>query len=90
MPTPKSLKIRRKILLFRGALLLAWAFVAFGWVWFTPSLDFKIGDWRVNFWMAAQGSLLFFLLITVLNAWVVNRWEAQIQVEEAKGTGSPP
>jgi putative solute:sodium symporter small subunit len=50
-------------------------------------LDFTIGDWTLNFWVAAQGSILFFLLITVVNAWLVNRWEKEVQDEEAQ---APP
>ncbi|MBP6276821.1 MAG: DUF4212 domain-containing protein [Limnohabitans sp.] len=82
--SPKSLSIRRKIRVFTGCLLGVWALVAFGWVWFARALDFKIGDWTFNFWMAAQGSLLVFLLLTVVNAWCVNRWEKEQQDEEAK------
>ncbi|MBP6221193.1 MAG: DUF4212 domain-containing protein [Limnohabitans sp.] len=70
-----------------GVLYLAWALVGFGWVWFARALDFTIGDWTLNFWVAAQGSILFFLLITVVNAWLVNRWEKEVQDEEAQ---APP
>ena len=75
--------IRQKIRLLTAALLLAWALAAFGWVWFARLLNIKIGDWSLNFWMAAQGSVLVFLLITVLNAWLVNRWEAALAKEQA-------
>jgi putative solute:sodium symporter small subunit len=82
--SPPSLSIRRKIRVFTACLLGVWTLVAFGWVWFARALDFKIGVWTFNFWMAAQGSLLVFLLLTVVNAWCVNRWEKQQQDEEAK------
>lgn len=81
---PKTALIRRKIRVFTGLLLMAWAVAAFGWVWFARDLNFKIGEWTVNFWMAAQGSLLVFLLLTVLNALCINRWEKELRDEEAK------
>lgn len=80
---PPFLSIRQKIRLLTGVLLWVWALVSFGWVWFARALDFKIGDWTFNFWMAAQGSLLVFLLLTVVNAWCVNRWEKAQQDAEA-------
>ncbi len=81
---PKTALIRRKIRVFTGLLLMAWAVAAFGWVWFARDLNFKIGEWTVNFWMAAQGSLLVFLLLTVLNALCINHWEKELRDEEAK------
>ena len=35
------------------------------------------GPWPVDFWMAAQGCVLAYLLIVVVYAWLVNRWERQ-------------
>ena len=71
----RFIAISRKIRLLTGVLLMAWAVTAFGWVWFARDLNMKIGDWPVNFWLAAQGSLLVFLLLTALNAWCINRLE---------------
>lgn len=87
MATPESQSARLKIRFLTGVLYLAWALVGFGWVWFARALDFTIGDWTLNFWVAAQGSILFFLLITVVNAWLVNRWEKEVRDEEAQ---APP
>jgi putative solute:sodium symporter small subunit len=88
--TPQSQSIRRKIRLLTGVLLLVWALAGLGWVWFARALDFTIWDWTFNFWMAAQGSVLFFLLITVVNAWLLNRWEKETPDEEAQTPSSPP
>jgi putative solute:sodium symporter small subunit len=74
--SPKFIAIRRKIRLLTGVLFTAWALTAFGWVWFARELNMKIGEWPVNFWMAAQGSLLVFVLLTALNAWCINRLES--------------
>ena len=80
--SPKSLSIRRKIRVFTGCLLGVWALVAFGWVWFARALDFKIGEWTFNFWMAAQGSLLVYGLIIAYYAWAMNRLDREHGVQE--------
>jgi putative solute:sodium symporter small subunit len=87
--TPPTLSFRQKTRLLTGALLVAWAIAAFGWVWFARDLDFQIGPWQINFWMAAQGSLLVFLLLTVVNAWCINRW-AKDREDEAPPQDTPP
>ncbi len=89
MKTRQALSIRQKIRLLTGVLLLAWALTAFGWVWFARDLDFKIGDWSISFWMAAQGSVLIFLLLTVVNAWCINRWEKDQPDEETAQSSAP-
>jgi len=33
--------------------------------------------WPFDFWMAAQGCVLIYLLIVSVYAWLVNRWERQ-------------
>jgi len=85
---------RQKIRLCTGLLLLTWALVSFGWVWFARDLNLMMGDWPLNFWIAAQGSILVFLLITVVNARCVNRWEKQAQADEhhalANGEAADP
>ena len=83
MPAPSSAAIHRKIRLTTAFLLLIWAIVSFGWIFFARELDFKIFDWNFNFWMAAQGSVLVFLLLTVVNAWLINRWEKQLESDAA-------
>jgi putative solute:sodium symporter small subunit len=40
-------------------------------------LAIDIQGWPLYFWMAAQGSLLIFMAIVVLYAWLMNRWEAE-------------
>ena len=39
-----------------------------------------MGPWPVDFWMAAQGCVLAYLLIVGVYAWLVNRWERQAEV----------
>jgi len=81
---------RQKIRLFSGVLLLSWSLAAFGWVWFARDLNIKIGEWPINFWMAAQGSLLIFLGITILNAWYLNRLEKETTEAEDPAPNTAP
>ena len=81
---------RQKIRLFSGVLLLSWSLAAFGWVWFARDLNIKIGEWPINFWMAAQGSLLIFLGITILNAWYFNRLEKETTEAEDEAPNAAP
>lgn len=78
MSTPHAIAIRRKIRRLNWGLLCTWALASFAWVPFARHLDFRWGDWTFNFWMAAQGSVLLFLLLTSVNAWLTNRWEKEL------------
>ena len=67
-------------------LLLIWLVVSFGPSFFARDLSVMIGGWPLYFWMAAQGSILMFISIVVVYAWLMNRWEAQ---EAAAGRAIP-
>ena len=74
---PSSL-IRQKIRRTTWVLLGLWALVSFAWVPFARDLNLNFFSWKFNFWAAAQGSVLLFLLLTVVNARLVNRWEKEL------------
>jgi putative solute:sodium symporter small subunit len=76
--TLRATVIHRKIRRLEWGLLCIWCLGSFGWIPFARDLSFRFGDWTFNFWMAAQGSVLLFLLLTVVNAWLVNRWEKEL------------
>ena len=59
-----------------GVLLLLWFAASFGVVFFARDLEWVVAGWPVGFWFAAQGSLLIFLGIVVVFAWLANRREA--------------
>ena len=71
-PVPLHQKVRRLtwlcLLLWLAVTLVPVVLARSGWTW---------GHWPVDFWMAAQGSVLAYLLIVGLYAWLVNRWERQ-------------
>ncbi|WP_089951752.1 DUF4212 domain-containing protein [Limnohabitans sp. 2KL-3] len=58
-------------------LLLVWVLVSFGPSFFARDLSVTVWGWPLYFWMAAQGSILLFICIVVVYAWLMNRWEAQ-------------
>ena len=69
-----------------SVLLLVWLLVSFGPSFFARDLSVMVGGWPLYFWMAAQGSILMFICIVVIYAWLMNRWEAQ---EAAAGRPLP-
>lgn len=60
-----------------SVLLLAWLLISFGPSFFARELSVLVWGWPLYFWMAAQGSILLFIGIVVVYAWLMNRWEAQ-------------
>ena len=58
-------------------LLLAWLLISFGPSFFARDLSLMVWGWPLYFWMAAPGSILLFICIVVVYAWLMNRWEAQ-------------
>jgi putative solute:sodium symporter small subunit len=69
-----------------AVLLLVWLLVSFGPSFFARDLSVMVRGWPLYFWMAAQGSILLFICIVVIYAWLMNRWEAQ---EAAAGKPIP-
>ena len=61
----------------RWTLMLIWFCASFGPGFFARDLALEIHGWPLYFWMAAQGSVLIFVAIVVIYAWLMNRWEAQ-------------
>ena len=75
--------LRQRIRHTTWVLLAIWLVVGFAWVPFARDLNFSFFNWTFNFWLAAQGSVLVFLLLTVVNAWLINRWEKELQTLES-------
>ena len=69
-----------------AVLLLVWLLVSFGPSFFARDLSVMVRGWPLYFWMAAQGSILMFICIVVIYAWLMNRWETQ---EAAAGRPLP-
>jgi putative solute:sodium symporter small subunit len=71
----------QRVRYLRWTLMTVWASVSFGTAFFARDLSFVWMDRPFGFWMAAQGSVLIFLAITVVYAVLVNRWERQTHTE---------
>ena len=84
MKPSRATVLRQRIRHTTGVLLAIWVLVSFAWVPFADDLNFAFFNWQFNFWMAAQGSVLTFLLLTIVNAVLINRWEKELaQLEDA-------
>lgn len=71
----KSISPARRLTL---GLLLVWFVATFVLAWFArPLAQLTFFGWPFSFYMAAQGSLLIYLLIIVIFAWRMNRTEAE-------------
>jgi putative solute:sodium symporter small subunit len=62
---------------FNLLLLVAWALAALVIPYCARSLDWRFAGWSFSYWMAAQGSLLMFLAITVAYAARMNRLDRE-------------
>ena len=65
-------------------LLVIWAFVSFGCgILFRPLLsNVMIGGTDLGFWFAQQGSILFFLILIFVYAFIMNAIDRRYGVEE--------
>ncbi|MFM2051551.1 MAG: hypothetical protein RL682_2042, partial [Pseudomonadota bacterium] len=58
-----------------AGLLTLWFLASFGIVFFAEDLQVLALGWPVGFWFSAQGSVLIFIVLVVIFAWVENRRE---------------
>lgn len=54
-----------RVLALKAALLVVWALASFAFCFWARDLQFMVGPWPFDFWMAAQGGVLVFLGIVV-------------------------
>ncbi len=62
----------------QGWLLLVWFVASFGLVFFARDLQQIVADWPVSYWFAAQGSVIVFIGVVALFAWVANRHDVPV------------
>ena len=75
----------RRIAWTKAILLLAWVGVSFVPAWFARDLDRVLWGWPLHYWIAAQGSLLGFLAIVLIDAALMNRWEREAGQDTESG-----
>ena len=64
----------RKVIRLTTVLLGAWFVVSFVGPWFARDLEgLGLGAFPLNFWMAAQGALIAYVLIIAIYAWAMDR-----------------
>ncbi len=64
--------------------MFIWAFVSFGCsIFFVDELDhFKIGGFKLGFWMAQQGSIYVFVCLIAFYAWRMKQLDKKFHVQE--------
>ena len=62
-----------RVLALKAALLAVWAAASFGVCFFARDLQFRIGPWPFDFWMAAQGTVIVFIAIIAFYAAAMKR-----------------
>jgi putative solute:sodium symporter small subunit len=62
-----------RVLRLKAALLVVWAAVSFGFVFFARDLQFVVAGWPFAYWMGAQGAILVFIAIVVVYATLMRR-----------------
>jgi len=89
MHAPLPRRVRR----LTAVCLLVWALATLAPVLAARS-PWRLAGWPVDFWLAAQGSVLVYLAVVVVYASLVNRWEAQASgldpATQAPGPDAPP
>jgi putative solute:sodium symporter small subunit len=74
-----------RVLALKAGLLALWAVVSFGFTFFARDLQFRIGPWPFDYWMAAQGAVLIFIGIIVAYAVVMKRLSPQDSLPTPRG-----
>jgi putative solute:sodium symporter small subunit len=73
------------------ALLLAWLVVNLCVPWFARDFDrWHAFGFPVGYWLTAQGALLAYLAIVVIDVWVMERIETRMPESDAAAAESPP
>jgi putative solute:sodium symporter small subunit len=72
----------RKNLSITGILLAVWFVVTFVMAYYARDLNFDFFGWPFSFYMAAQGSLIIYVLIIWFYARYMNRLDREYGVDE--------
>src|SRR4051812_43011003 len=75
-----------RVLALKAGLLAVWALVSFVVCFFARDLQFMLGPWPFDFWMAAQGAVLVFIGIIVAYATIMKRLSPEDSLPPRRGT----
>jgi putative solute:sodium symporter small subunit len=87
--TPRERRAWRHNLRWIAALLVIWFVVSFVVSWFARELRFDFFGWPFSFWVAAQGALIVYVLMTALYAWHMNRVDQEVDRPESEADAHP-
>ena len=73
----------RRTLRLTGVLLAAWFLVGYVVTWFARDLDFAFFGWPFSFWVAAQGGIIVFVALLVVDARRMARLDRRLALEDA-------
>jgi putative solute:sodium symporter small subunit len=73
---PSAAQRQRRIRWLQAVCALLWLGVTVAVVWFARALDRDIGGWPLGFWLAAQGVLLFYVVLVAVYAALMQKFEA--------------
>ena len=83
-PSPAARRHWRRTRLLTLALLAAWAAIGFGATAFARELAFPFFGWPFDFWVAAQGGVIVFVVVVAVYA------GAMARIDRALGREEPP
>ncbi|WP_205737202.1 DUF4212 domain-containing protein [Acidovorax sp. HDW3] len=70
----------------KAVLLLLWLLVTFVTSFFARDLSLPFGGWTFGYWMAAQGAVLVFIVLTIVYCGAMDRFERA----DADAAAPPP
>jgi putative solute:sodium symporter small subunit len=82
--TEKHKEYWRKNLAITGVLLFIWFLATFGIGYYARDLSFKFFGWPFSFYMAAQGSLIIYVVIIWYYARYMNNLDRAYGVHEGE------
>ena len=80
----KHLEYWHKNLVITGVLLFIWFLATFVMGYYARELNFNFFGWPFSFYMAAQGSLIAFVVLCFWNASAQNKIDEEFGVAEEK------
>ncbi|MBS7350742.1 MAG: DUF4212 domain-containing protein [Comamonas sp.] len=72
----------------KASLLLLWLLASFGVCFYARDLQSLLAG-QLGYWMAAQGSVLIFLLVVLIYSWAMRRFEAKDTTAAAPKVEAP-
>ena len=83
--TEKHIDYWHKNLKLTAVLLAIWFVVTYVMSWYAiPLAEIKFFGWPLSFYMAAQGSLIVYVIIIGYYAWQMRKWDVDHGVQEGE------